>query len=65
MHYRGSLVSLFNSQVANLHDWSWRHYYDPPSRDWQFDTRFRDPTQLPPGTPTVATVSQIAYRPVY
>jgi hypothetical protein len=65
MHYRGSLVSLFESQVANLHEWSWRHYYDPPARDWQFDTRFRDPTQLPPGTPTMATVSQIAFRPVY
>ncbi|HEY8258248.1 MAG TPA: hypothetical protein VIG08_11400 [Gemmatimonadales bacterium] len=65
MHYRGSLVSLFTSEVADFHEWAWRHYYDPPSRDWQFDTRFRDPTQLPPGTPTVATVSQIAYRPVY
>jgi hypothetical protein len=65
MHYRGSLVSLFQSQAANRHLWSWRHYYDPPSRDWQFDTRFRDPTQLPPGTPVSATVSQIAYRPVY
>ena len=65
MHYRGSLVSLFQSQVANRHNWSWRHYYDPPSRDWQFDTRFRDPTQLPPGTPVTATVSQIAFRPVY
>jgi hypothetical protein len=65
MHYRGSLVSLFQSQVANLHEWNWRHYYDPPSRDWQFDTRFRDPTQLPPGTPMSATVSQIAFRPVY
>jgi hypothetical protein len=65
MHYRGSLVSLFQSQVANLHEWSWRHYYDPPARDWQFDTRFRDPAQLPPGTPNSATVSQIAFRPVY
>jgi len=65
MHYRGSLVSLFQSQAANRHVWNWRHYYDPPSRDWQFDTRFRDPTQLPPGTPVSATVSQIAYRPVY
>jgi hypothetical protein len=65
MHYRGSLVSLFQSQFANLHDWNWRHYYDPPNRDWQFDTRFRDPTQLPPGTPVTATVSQIAFRPVY
>jgi hypothetical protein len=65
MHYRGSLVSLFTSDLANRHEWAWRHYYDPPARDWQFDTRFRDPTQLPPGTPTVATVSQIAFRPVY
>jgi hypothetical protein len=65
MHYRGSLVSLFQSQYAALHDWSWRHYYDPPNRDWQFDTRFRDPANLPPGTPVTATVSQIAFRPVY
>jgi hypothetical protein len=65
MHYRGSLVSLFQSQFAALNEWNWRHYYDPPSRDWQFDTRFRDPTQLPPGTPVMATVSQIAFRPVY
>ena len=65
MHYRGSLVSLFTSQYANLHEWSWRNYYSPPNRDWQFDTRFRDPTQLPPGTPNVASVSEIAFRPVY
>jgi hypothetical protein len=65
MHYRGSLVSLFPSGWADNHEWSWRNYYSPPSRDWQFDTRFRDPTQLPPGTPTAATVSQIAFRPVY
>jgi hypothetical protein len=58
-------VSLFTSVQADNHEWAWRHYYDPPSRDWQFDTRFRDPTQLPPGTPTAATVSQIAFRPVY
>jgi hypothetical protein len=65
VHYRGSLVSLFTSQEADRHEWSWRHYYDAPNRDWQFDTRFRDPTKLPPGTPTAATVSQIAFRPVY
>jgi hypothetical protein len=65
MHYRGSLVSLFQSQYAAFHEWGWRHYYDPPNRDWQFDTRFRDPTNLPPGTPAMATVSQIAFRPVY
>jgi hypothetical protein len=65
MHYRGSLVSLFESAKANLHNWSWRGYYNPPQRDWQFDTRFQDPTNLPPGTPNAGSVAQIAFRPVY
>jgi hypothetical protein len=65
LHYRGSLVSLFESAKANLHVWSWRGYYNPPQRDWQFDTRFRDPNSLPPGTPNAGSVTQIAFRPVY
>ena len=65
MHYRGSLVSLFDSRYAALRRWSWRTYYSPPQRDWQFDTRFRDPANLPPGTPTAGSVTQIAFRPVY
>lgn len=69
MHYRGSLVSLFDSRYAALKRWNWRtapsSYYDPPARDWQFEQRFRDPSQLPPGTPTAGSVTQIAYRPVY
>ena len=63
--YRGSLVSLFPSWYASRRTWAWRTYYGAPTRDWAFDTRFRDPTQLPPGTPVVGTVSQIAFRPVY
>jgi hypothetical protein len=65
MVYRGSLVSLFQSRYATRRRWSWRTYYDPPSRDWQFDLQFRDPNRLPPGTPTVGSVVQIAFRPVY
>jgi hypothetical protein len=65
VHYRGSLVSLFESQYARRYRWGWRDYYVPPRRDWQFDTRFRDPTQLPPGTPAAGNVIQIAFRPVY
>jgi hypothetical protein len=63
--YRGSLVSLFDSQYANRRRWAWTGYYSPPVRDWQFDTRFRDPANLPPGTPTVGSVVQTAFRPVY
>lgn len=65
LHYRGSLVSLFESAQANKHLWSWRSYYNPPQRDWQFDLRFQDPNNLPPGTPNAGSVAQIAFRPVY
>lgn len=65
MLYRGSLVSLFESRYAMRKRWSWMTYYNPPARDWAFDTNFRDPTKLPPGTPTVGSVIQTAYRPIY
>lgn len=57
-------VSLFNPQHA-LMPWYHRVYYAPPIRDWLFDTRFRDPANLPPGTPVVGNVLQTAYRPVH
>lgn len=61
--YRGSLVTLHESQIATG-TWNGRHY-TPPRRDWQFDTRFDDPANLPPGTPTVGVVIHTAFRPVY
>jgi len=63
--YRGSLVSLFDSNQAARHNWQWRAYYDAPNRDWKFDLRFQDPNNLPPGTPTVGNVFQTAFRPVF
>ncbi|MGH7646250.1 MAG: hypothetical protein ACREMR_11765 [Gemmatimonadales bacterium] len=63
MHYVGSLVSL-HSSVTSTGTWNGR-YYNPPRRDWQFDTRFRDPANLPPGTPVVGNVIHTAFRPVY
>jgi len=63
--YRGSLVSLYQSQYARLQNWNWRAYYSAPNRDWRFDTRFNNPANMPPGTPMVGSVFQVAYRPVY
>lgn len=65
--YTGSLVSLFNSRYV---DGLWGNtsngsYYSPPTRQWQFDINFRFPERLPPGTPSVGTVLQTAFRPVY
>jgi hypothetical protein len=62
--YRGSLVSLHISAKA-LAAWSYGAYYQAPNRDWQFDVRFRDPANLPPGTPVVGNVIRTAFRPVY
>ncbi len=63
--YRGSLVSLFEAERARIGLWSSGVYYDAPKRDWEFDIRFQDPSKLPPGTPTVGSVFQTAYRPVF
>ena len=62
--YYGSLVSLYTGQEATA-PWSYGAYYTAPNRNWNFDTRFRDPTKLPPGTPVVGSVIQTAFRPVH
>lgn len=70
--YTGSLVSLYQSRystglwgnTANV-GYSAGGYYDPPTRQWSFDVNFRFPERLPPGTPSVGTVLQTAFRPLY
>ncbi len=61
--YRGSLISFSESRKATgLWGGS---YYSPPIRDWQFDARFEDPMNLPPGTPLVGNMVRTGFRPVY
>jgi hypothetical protein len=62
--YYGSLVSMHIS-VKALGLWIYGGYYNAPNRDWNFDVRFRDPANLPPGTPVVGNVIRTAFRPVY
>ncbi len=68
-NYTGSLVSLFVSRQSARR---WGHnfnggssYYSPPVRNWSFETRFRNPMLLPPGTPRLGSVLQISYRNVF
>ena len=70
--YTGSLVSLFSSRFAlgrwgNTTNVGYANagYYSPPTRAWSFDTNFRFPERLPPGCPSVGTVLQTAFRPLY
>ncbi|WP_309670682.1 hypothetical protein [Gemmatimonas sp.] len=73
--YTGSLVSLYQSRFAfglwgnstnpNSPGAPGGGYYDAPTRAWSFDVNFRFPERLPPGTPSVGTVLQTAFRPLY
>jgi hypothetical protein len=63
LHYRGALISPFTSQQTTG---TWNGtYYVPPQRDWSFDTDFRDPRLLPPGTPNVGYVVRTAMREAF
>ena len=62
--FRGSLVSLtYSQQSTGL--WGNGPYYRPPVRDWEFDMRFDDPANMPPGTPVVGNVIHTAFRPIF
>lgn len=51
LSYAGSLINLFNSHNNNGSFKCCERVYEPPRRNWVFDSTFLDPTRLPPGTP--------------
>lgn len=57
--FRGSIINLWLSEkVSGI----WGSYYDPPTRNWAFDTDLSDPNKLPPGTPMVRTFIRMGWR---
>jgi len=48
--YYGSMVELYKSQQS-LGEWGKPNVYNPPTREWYFDTNFK--TNPPPGTLTL------------
>jgi hypothetical protein len=54
--YNGSMVVMYDSVYATG---LWRGtgssfgIYNPPTRNWAFDTNFTNPAKIPPGTPSV------------
>ncbi len=61
--YRGALISPFTSEKTTG---TWNGtYYAPPQREWSFDTDFRNPTLLPPGTPNVGVILRSAFREAF
>jgi hypothetical protein len=56
---RGSLVALYESRVfTEPHNSS--SYYSPPTRNWGFNTLFRD-GRYPPGTPRVMSYRRVDF----
>jgi hypothetical protein len=53
LYYNGSMVEMFTSQIANYPWPGTGTVYNPPTRDWAYDTNFNNPSQLPPLTPKV------------
>ncbi len=51
LSYSGSLINLYNSRNNAGSFKCCNTVYDPPYRNWVFDSTFLDPTRLPPGTP--------------
>lgn len=58
--YRGSMVSLFESEVATQ-PWGGSNVYGAPNRDWSFSNLFSQGS-YPPGTPNSRTYRRINYR---
>jgi hypothetical protein len=62
-NYTGSFVPLFPSTQAMG---PWENdtpvIYMPPRRNWSFDTTYRSPQKLPPGTPFFQYVQSTGFR---
>jgi len=61
LFYEGSIVSLFFSRQATGLFNSGGNNYSPPTRGYQFDVNFLDPTLLPPRTPMFRDVNTTGF----
>lgn len=64
LNYAGSLINLFNSRNNNSFLKCCNTTYTPPTRDWTFDTTFLNPNRLPPGTPSIFSITFTGFQRV-
>ena len=55
--YNGSMIKMFPSLYAT-NVWGSTNVYNPPARNWTFDTNFENPMMLPPLTPSLQVVNR-------
>ena len=62
VHYRGSMVTFYyNRQAVGAFKCCGGVVYDVPTRDYQFDLDFLDPTKLPPLTPLFRDLNALGF----
>ena len=61
--WKGSAVNLWNSRQA-VGTWNGT-YYDPPTRNWQYDIDLDDPNKLPPETPVIRVFQRTGWQQRY
>jgi hypothetical protein len=59
--YNGSMVCMFNSQIATDPWPGTGTVYNPPTRNWAFDQNFNNPAKQPPLMPFVISVNRGAW----
>ena len=57
LEYKGSIIDLYTSRQANATFKCCGVVYSPPTRGYNFDTNFLNPTLLPPRTPLFRDVN--------
>ena len=64
-NYMGSMVSLYYVQYATGSYKCCGTVYNPPTRNYQFDVDFQDPTKMPPGTPMFEDLVNVGFQQVF
>jgi hypothetical protein len=64
LNYEGSIVDLYTSRQANGTFKCCAEVYSPPTRGYNFDTSFLNPTLLPPRTPLFRDVNTTGWTRV-
>lgn len=62
LDYAGSLINLYNSRNNNGSFKCCTTVYNPPIRNWVFDSTFLDPGRLPPATPYFQYVQTTGFQ---
>jgi hypothetical protein len=66
LNYGGSLVSLYYATYnTGLFKCCTYSVYQPPTRNYIFDSDFTNPSGLPPGTPMFRDVESLGYRQLF